>query len=249
MPQVCPLARGLERRLCAMQPIKSAAASLPDTESGFTGKMTITATTTVLPGDLFPASVPGYGPHYAPMVPLTGAALLAHTERLQSAFGGSRTDLVRAAGYIRPDGRVRYIEFYEQLLAAKTELDPNFGNNIEEEQEYDAMTIEQQSLYDYVHKTYGETWDHQDIVDFMCELKDLNIESVSAMEDCFRYRVDNGWNWEAELAEEITCELEYNLTDSIVFSAIDWQKVWDHTLCYDYDWFDFDGDVYVFCKV
>lgn len=178
------------------------------------------------------------------MVPLTGAALVSLSERLSDAFGGSRTDLVRAAGYIRCDGRVRYVDFYEQLLAAKG-INPTVSK--EEDMDYEELPEGQKELYDYV-KNYGEKWDHQDIMDFLSELKVFGIETPDGFKDTFRAKVDNRWNWEAELAEEITCELEYNLSDSIAFAAIDWQKVWDHNLSYDYDWFDFDGEVFVFSK-
>ena len=51
---------------------------------------------------------------------------------------------------------------------------------------------------------------------------------------------------EAEFAEELMTSLGAIDEDSPVFFAIDWQRVWDHSLCYDYNTIEFDGTTYFF---
>jgi hypothetical protein len=51
-----------------------------------------------------------------PNTRLTGPELLAMVASMPNA---SRSELVRAAGYVDPDGRRRFGEFYEAMLAAK----------------------------------------------------------------------------------------------------------------------------------
>lgn len=48
--------------------------------------------------------------------PLTGDALL---ELIASMGDGPKSDKVRAAGYVREDGKLNFVEFYEALIAAK----------------------------------------------------------------------------------------------------------------------------------
>jgi hypothetical protein len=180
-----------------------------------------------------------------PAEPLTGGDLITHCKRFPNEFA-SKSDLVAASGHLKEGGKLNFISFYETLLAAKTEADPNYGNNIDEDNEYDNLSEDQKALYDYIADNYGSKWNHDETIEFMGELKDLGIETVNHHENAFYTFVDDGYHWEREFAEELVCELEHNLTDSLAYHAIDWQRVWDSSLTYDYSTIEFDDSVFIF---
>ena len=184
-----------------------------------------------------------------PAIPLTGADLLAHAGRFPMDFP-SRVDLAAASGHVKPDGKINFISFYEALLGAKLEADPNYltvDSSDEESEDYDALSAEQQALYDHAHDRFGEKWDHEQIVEFMELLQDdAGIETAQDLDDRLETVVDNDWRWEREFAEEYVNSLEYGLSNSLAYSSIDWQDVWDSLLKYDFNWVEYDGSVYIF---
>lgn len=186
---------------------------------------------------------------------LTGAELIAHTENSLRA-GLSRTDLIIQAGYtkIKPDRTIgaAYVEFYEALLAAKMEANPELyaSENTEPEESYDDLPETTKALYDHLSETIGEKWTHSEQLEFIALLaEDLGIEELEQFQDSFYSMIDNQWTAEAEFAEELTTELEFNLKESIAYAAIDWQKVWDHQLRYDFDTIEFDSCTYFFRNI
>ena len=68
-----------------------------------------------------------------------------------------KSQLVAAAGYIKPDGKLAWTSFYEALLEAKG-ITPRVSND--EDREYDELDSEAQGLYDEIHKRICEKWDH-----------------------------------------------------------------------------------------
>jgi hypothetical protein len=212
----------------------------------------------VLPGEQVVQYVPGAVIQAAisrlvymvPSAPITGAELISHASRYPMDFA-TKSDLVAASGHVKENGKLSFTSFYEALLAAKTEADPNFYVTIDEasdeELEYDNLSQPLRKLYDKVYQQFGEKWNHSEILEFMQLLSDdIGISSVEQLEDTFYSTVDNGWNWEAEFAEEYVTSMEYGLSDSQVYFAIDWQKVWDHNLTYEFATIDFNGDIYLF---
>lgn len=187
-------------------------------------------------------------------VKLTGTELIAHTENSLRA-GESRTDLIIQAGYFRvkEDSTIAacYVEFYENLLAAKKEANPELYSTPENDTEkYEDLSEESRALYDHLSEGIGRTWEHSEQLDFMDQMaEELGIETRQQFEDCFYSYIENQWTAEAEFAEEFTTELEYNLKESIAYSAIDWQRVWDHNLRYDFDSLEFDGCTYFFRNI
>ena len=158
----------------------------------------------------------------------------------------TRTDMVRDAGYINDNGTGAYVEFYTQLLLAKQELDPTYLSNKEiEDAEYEALTGTEQEMYDAVYKKFGEKWDHEVIMDFCSELSDIGIELPENLDDAYEY-TSEGYKPEAEFAEYIVEEVLETGVPDIVLGCIDYQRVWDSTLRYDYYTIEFDGDTYFF---
>jgi hypothetical protein len=188
-----------------------------------------------------------------PELRLTGEALLAfvneHTARMPY-----RSDLVAASGYIKEGGKLAFVDFYENLLAAKQAADPEYFASLQtqaqkdEDEEYDTLSEDGQKLYDEVHTMFGEKWDHDEIMGMVDDLSGIGIETAQQLTDRFYQQLDNGWKWQAEFAEEYVCELEYSLQHSLVFHAIDWEAVWQHQLQYDFDTIERDGEVFVFSQ-
>lgn len=180
-----------------------------------------------------------------PEHPLTGEALIHHVKRFPVDFA-SKSDLVAASGHIKNGGKLDFISFYEAVIAARNEADPNFGNNLDEDSEYDNLSADQQALYDLISEDFGSKWNHDETIEFMGELKDLGVETKANLEDALYTVVDGGYGWERDFAEEYVMELEYSLQDSCAVFAIDWEKVWDHSLTHDFYTVEFDGSVFIF---
>ena len=188
-------------------------------------------------------------------VKLTGPELIAHTEDSLRA-NMSRTDLIIQAGYFRvkDDATIAacYVDFYENLLAAKMEANPELyaSDNTEPVESYDDLSEESQALYDRISEGIGRTWKHEEQIDFMDQLaENLGIETLEQFEDAFYSYIDNQWTAEAEFAEELANEIENISKNSIIYAAIDWQKVWDHQLRYDFDTIEFDSCTYFFRNI
>lgn len=184
-----------------------------------------------------------------PGQPLTGAELLTHCGRYPTEFP-TKPDLAAASGHIKPGGRIDFISFYEALLAAKNAADPNYHVTVDsasdEELEYDELSLGMQALYDSVHERFGDKWNHGEVMEFMQLLDDIGITTAEQLDDSFYGMSDGLWDWEARFAEEFVNSMEYGLIESMAYSAIDWQKVWDHQLSYDFAAIEFDGDAYIF---
>jgi hypothetical protein len=184
-----------------------------------------------------------------PKSPITGAELIGHAARYPMEFA-TKSDLVAASGHVKENGKLSFVGFYEALLAAKTEADPNFYITIQdatdEDKEYDQLSQSLQQLYDLVHEDFGHAWDHSMILEFMGELDDLGV-SASNFSDAF-YSVipEPSYHWEREFAEEYVTSIECHLEDSMVYASIDWQDVWDHNLTYEFNSIDFDDSVFIF---
>jgi hypothetical protein len=176
---------------------------------------------------------------------MDGPELITHCQRFPVDFP-SKSDLVAAAGFVKDNGKLNFIAFYETLLAAKGLADPDNGNNEDEDKEYEQLSADQKEVYNWLGENYGSKWDHDDTIEFMGELRDLGIETTNHLENAFYSMVDDSYKWEAEFAEEYTCKMEHNLQDSFVFHAIDWQRVWGSSLTYDFSIIEFDDSVFIF---
>lgn len=164
-----------------------------------------------------------------------------------------RTDICRVAGYVKThrDGTIGadFISFYENLLEAKKETNPELFQTESDYPEYDSLSDDTKGLYDHLDESIASKWTHEETLDFIQQLEDIGIETVEQFQDSFERTVDNTWKAEAEFSEEYMVELEPSLENSLVFHAIDWQSVWDHQLKYDYNTIEFDGEMYFFRNI
>jgi catechol 2,3-dioxygenase-like lactoylglutathione lyase family enzyme len=177
---------------------------------------------------------------------LTGQSLINYVdERKELIARGelSRTEMIKDAGYVYDNGKARYVDFYTELLNARG-VTPVTNRDVEDN-EYDALNEDEKALYDYLdEQSFTEKWDHEEFIEFLVELKDNGIETVSSFEDAFYSYNDEYWA-ERHFAEEFVNEVE-SIQDSIVYHAIDWQAVWDHQLRYDFCTIEHGGWTFFF---
>ena len=155
---------------------------------------------------------------------LTGNALLTLVNEMQAQEPPAKmSDIVRACGYER-DGKLKYTEFYTELLTVKGLI-----NNDTLENEY--ISEEYQEVYTKLCGDYGK-----DAVEAFLELH--NEQDLECFEDAYQGRYDS----EAEFAEQFTTDV-YGF-DAPSFVVVDWDATWNCNLRYD---FDFE-DGFVFSK-
>lgn len=177
---------------------------------------------------------------------LTGQSLVDYVDEkmvLVNRNELSRTDMIIDAGYVYDNGKAMYTQFYTELLNAKG-ISPVTNRDVADK-EYEDLPVEKRNLYDAIDERLGTKWTHEELIEFIENLEDIGIETVSDFEDAFTYESDE-YHAEADFAEYLANEYEYNLKDSIVYAAIDWQAVWDHSLRYDYAYFDTANGTYFF---
>ena len=149
---------------------------------------------------------------------LTGNALLTLVNELQAQEPPAKmSDIVRACGY-EIEGKLKYTEFYTELLTVKGLINNDTLDENEISEEY-------QEVYTKLCGDYG-----RDAVDAFLELYSEN--DLESFEEAYQGRYDD----EATFAEEFTCEvLGVDIPQHIV---VDWEATWNCNLRYDYDFED-----------
>jgi hypothetical protein len=153
---------------------------------------------------------------------LTGITLLNKVTELQ-AQDLKMTEIVRACGYER-DGKLKYTEFYTELLTVKGIL-----NNATPKS--DDVSAEYQDQYFDLCEEYGK-----DAVSAFLELYDES--DLQYFQDAYQGRYDS----ESDFAEQFTTDV-YGF-DAPSFVVVDWDATWNCGLRYDYDF----EDGFVFSK-
>jgi antirestriction protein len=156
---------------------------------------------------------------------LTGSNLLNKVNEMQAQNPPAKmSEIVRACGYER-DGKLKYTEFYTELLTVKGLI----NNDVLEENE---ISEEYQEVYTKLCEDYG-----RDPVNAFLELHD-DESLLEYFEDAYQGRYDS----EADFAEEFTTNVY--AFDAPSFVVVDWDATWNCNLRYD---FDFE-DGFVFSK-
>jgi hypothetical protein len=154
---------------------------------------------------------------------LTGSSLLNKVNEMQAQNPPAKmSEIVRACGYER-DGKLKYTEFYTELLTVKGILN---NDTLEDE-----ISEEYQELYQTLCSSYGKG-----AVNAFLELYDE--ADLQSFEDAYQGPYDS----EAAFAEEFTTDI-YGF-DAPSFVVVDWDATWNCNLRYD---FDFE-DGFVFSK-
>ena len=156
---------------------------------------------------------------------LTGITLLNKVNEMQAQEPPAKmSEIVRACGYER-EGKLKYTEFYTELLTVKGLINNPTLEDAEISEEY-------QQQYQDLCENYGK-----DAVHAFLELHD-DESLLEYFEEAYQGRYDS----EAEFAEQFTTDV-YGF-DAPGFVVIDWEATWNCNLRYD---FDFE-DGFVFSK-
>ena len=183
---------------------------------------------------------------------VTGTGLLS----LVADYGSEapKSQLVAAAGYIKPDGKLAWTAFYEALLDAKQlRWEPV---QRDEDEDYQELSDDLKGLYDEIHQQIGENppgpaskWSHTELMEMLDKVVELGIETATEFSEAFVFWTDDTWNWQREFIEElIECEGRDLTSDAGVLSwvEIDYEATWESNLRHDYTEIEYDGAVYVF---
>jgi nuclear transport factor 2 (NTF2) superfamily protein len=167
---------------------------------------------------------------------LKGDSLVSHNaEWMQLINRGekTRTDMIMDAGYVYDNGKAMYTQYYTELLNARG-ITPTTNTDTADE-EYEALSESEKDLYDKITEMLGEKWTHEETIEFMDELYDINITTASDFEDAYEYTDDDYSSYaEKEFAEYFCIEVMGAEIPECVLSAVDWQSVWDDNLSYDF---------------
>jgi hypothetical protein len=149
---------------------------------------------------------------------LTGNALLTKVNELQAQEPPAKmSEIVRACGYER-DGKLKYTEFYTELLTVKGLINNDTLEN-------DDISEEYQEQYQKLCETYSK-----DAVDAFLELYSEN--DLESFEEAYYGSYDS----EQSFAEEFTTDvLGVDIPQHIV---VDWEATWNCNLRYDFDFED-----------
>ena len=147
---------------------------------------------------------------------LKGTELVSKVTTMQAQEPPAKmSDIVRACGY-EVEGKLKYTQFYTELLDAKGLLNKPEPTEISDEY---------QEIYDKLCAEYGE-----DAVDAFLEIWEES--DLEYFEDAFYGRYES----EADFAEQHTTDC-YGLNVPS-FVVVDWQATWDQGLRYDYEFVD-----------
>mgnify|MGYP006267655935 FL=1 len=117
---------------------------------------------------------------------------------------------------------------------------------------YDSQDVKYQDLYDTIvdRIPHADKWDVEQVIEFFSELDDFGITTHQQFEDAY-YSYSDSYRPEKEFAEEFYEGLGVDISNdaapgSELWHFIDWQAVWDHSLRYDFNTIEFDGDMFFF---
>ena len=149
---------------------------------------------------------------------LIGNALLTLVTEMQAQEPPAKmSEIVRACGY-ECDAKLKYTEFYTELLTVKGIL----NNDTLEENE---ISEEYQEVYTKLCGDYGK-----DAVNAFLELYTEN--DLEYFEEAYQGRYDS----ESDFAEQFTTDV-YGF-DAPSFVVVDWDATWNCNLRYDFDFED-----------
>ena len=166
---------------------------------------------------------------------VTGSGLLSLVKDF--GYDAPKSQIVSAAGYIKPDGKLAWSAFYEALLKAQDKL-PSQQEVTYEESDPD------QEWCQCIAEILPDV-DESDARDWVAnELDDLGIETEEQLRASFCGYYDT-WSFCEDFGSEFIENCGERIPE-ILQNSISWERLWDSTLAYDFDTFDFGGKTYVF---
>lgn len=158
---------------------------------------------------------------------LRGQELIDAVKKMASE-GVQPSDQCRECGYsyFRDDGseKLDFIEFYSELVEAKTEIDRQ-----NEPDTWETTLSEEDTL---LLQTIKES-DIECTEELFQEIKDFGISTPEQFMDSYQGCWDS-WNGEGEFAENFFLQTGEIDPDNPLYTFIRWSEVWEHHLRYDY---------------
>lgn len=176
---------------------------------------------------------------------LTGDSLIAFVNEQLDRVNRqetTRTDMIKDAGYMYDNGKAMYVQFYTELMRAKGL--PVITDKDVTEEEYDSLDDDTKGLYDVIDDRFGRKWDHETVMQFIDELKGLDVLDKSTFDEYFYGVYDST----REMAEEYYTQAGVMDDEHPLHSFIDWDDVWERNLRHDFDVIEFDYEYYFFTK-
>ena len=181
---------------------------------------------------------------------MTGESLVQYADEQKPLIERgekTRTQVILDAGYAYDNGKAMYTEYYTELLRAQGTL-PVTSRDVADDS-YDALSTDEQELYDAIDEKLGEKWEHEEIMEFIDELDDIGITTADALDEAYEWETDSYYNAGKEFAEYFVIEvMDANIPD-IVLAAVDWSDVWEHNLRYDYNVIETNNGAYFFRNI
>ena len=171
---------------------------------------------------------------------LTAFVKARNDDHAQQGTVLSKTQLCMDAGYIKPDGKPAFTDFYEALLEAK-EINPDHSD---EGDWYEGLSEERQSLYDRIEDTIGdvEQWSGEKCDEFMDELEDIGITTAYEFEDRFDSYAETYEDFVQGILDAYGCATFIDMP----WVVIDLEATWERNLRHDYNVVDMNGDLFFF---
>ena len=163
---------------------------------------------------------------------VTGSGLISLARDFEDR---TKSSMVAAAGYVKPDGKLAWTDFYTALIEAKGD---KLGTVTYDEDDYDSEWC----------KAIAEFLPNVDEIDardtLAAELEDIGISNEEQLKDCFEGCFD-GWRFYEEFGKTLLDNMGERVPE-ILLGCIDYERLWEGLLKYDYNIINFAGDVYVF---
>lgn len=171
---------------------------------------------------------------------VTGTGLLS---LVADCPGYQPSRLVGMAGYIKPNGKLAYCDFYEELIKAKnggTICSPTYDDT-----DYEQDCSPEDRLWCQCIAEVLPNVDEEDAKEWVAkELDDLGIETEEQLREAF-YGCYDPWNMYEEIGQESVENMGERIPEYLE-GCINWERLWDSYLRYDFNTFDFAGNTYVF---
>lgn len=156
----------------------------------------------------------------------------------------SHKDNAIKCGYVRDNGTVEFVNYFEALLDARGKLWDN-DDNEEDEDEYrqvtEGMNSDEREFFDFLCDEFPDE-NYECVKEFMCDLDEIGVLYRSDYESRYYGYFDS----DEEFAKEFYEGIGDIRSDHSLFDYIDWSLVYKNELSYDFDVIEAFGNNYYF---
>ncbi len=115
---------------------------------------------------------------------------------------------------------------------------------------YESKDTEYQFFIDEIAERTNYIIDEADYDAFIEELANYGINDASSFEDAFEQEVEGyGERVFSEFCEDLFQSIGYTIEPEFIRNCIDWERVWNSELRFDYQTIEFKGNTYFFRNI